>query len=286
MVGNADSPCTARVVAPNEYIYYVTGDGVPYRWPVDVDGTNRYVHCSALEFSDQIFTLPFNDTNVTLEQGWIYDTGGYHHALDFAIDGSTSFKVRAAAPGKVIFIGWDNWSGNTIILSHSDAAGNPDRFRTIYMHLRDGATHDCSSAWSQTIPTLSGTDLTDYTAHLNDTGCKIKPADRNLDATTWGSDSDTINMSLLGTTVQRGDVIAHAGDTGPGGKRGAGAGSPNIHLHIFFAHYDTSDGKWYFFDPYGIYNMRSCYPNNLSDPIRQQQAGYGIAWKNGIPQLP
>jgi hypothetical protein len=46
--------------------------------------------------------------------------------------------------------------------------------------------------------------------------------------------------------------VADAGDTGPGGKRGAGTGATNIHLHVFFARKDPSDDKWYFFDPYGI----------------------------------
>jgi hypothetical protein len=112
--------------------------------------------------------------------------------------------MRAAAPGNVIFIGWDNWSGNIIVISHADAAGNPDKFRTIYMHLRNGASHDCSAAWNNTVPTLSGQDLTEYEAHLNDTGYTLDPAKRKLDATAWGADSDTINMTLLGKTVSRG----------------------------------------------------------------------------------
>jgi hypothetical protein len=286
VIGGADSPCSCRVVAPSSYIYYITGEGVPYSWPVVTDGSSHYVRNSALEFSDQIFTLPFNDPAVALWQGWIYNNGGYHHALDFGVDGSHSFQVRAAAPGNVVYIGWDNWSGNTIVVSHADAAGNPDKFRTIYMHLRNGASHDCSTAWNNTVPTLSGQNLTDYTAHLNDTGCTMDPAKRKLDATTWGTDSETIDMTLLGKIVSRGAVLAHAGDTGPGGKRGAGTGSPNIHLHIFFARKDPSDGKWYFFDPYGLYNQRSCYPSAFADPIHHVHAGYGIAWLNGKPTMP
>ncbi len=285
VIGGAESPCTSRAVAPGAYIYYITGEGVPYSWPVVTDGPDTYVRNSALEFSDQIFTLPFKDSSVTLGQGWIYSNGGYHHALDFSIDGSTSFQVRAAAPGKVIFIGWDNWSGNTVVVSHADAAGHPDAFRTIYMHLRNGPAHDCSAAWSQTVPTLAGQNLTDYKAHLVDTGCSLQPAQRNLEASVWGTDSQTIDMTLLGKDVARGDVLAWAGDTGPGGKRGAGAGAPNVHLHIFFARKDT-DGTWYFFDPYGIYNQRSCYPTTYADPVVHPNAGYGIAWKGGKPQLP
>lgn len=284
IIGGGDGPCSARVVAPGSYIYYITGDGVPYRWPVVTDGATNYVRNSALEFPDQIFTLPFNDSGVKLAQGWIYDNGGYHHALDFAKDDSSSFQVRAAAPGNVIFIGWDNWSGNTVVLSHADAAGNPDVFRTIYMHVRNGASNDCALAWSNTIPTLNNPELADYTAHLNDTGCTSNPATRNLNASHWGSNTDTIPVTL-GATVNRGDVLAQAGDTGPGGKRGAGTGSPNVHLHIFFARRDPIDSNWYFFDPYGIYNQRSCYPGSFNDPIQHRHAGYGIAWRNGKTQF-
>jgi hypothetical protein len=286
IVGGASSPCTSRVVAPGAYVYQITGDGVPYSWPVVTDGASRYARNSALEFGDQIFTLPFNDKSVALWQGWIYTTGGYHHALDFGINGSQSFQVRAAAPGKVIFTGWDNWSGNTVVLSHQDGAGHDDAFRTIYMHLRNGASHDCSAAWTSTVPTLGGGELADYEAHLNDSGCTVNPATRNLDTTAWGDDNQTIDPKLLGKTVKRGDVLAWAGDTGPGGKRGAGTGAPNIHLHIFFARKDPSDGKWYFFDPYGTYSERSCYPNSFSDPIHHVNAGYGIAWQGNVPHLP
>jgi hypothetical protein len=285
ILGGADSPCTSRVVAPNSYIYYITGEGVPYSWPVVSDGSANFVRNSALEFPDQIFTLPFKNADVVLWQGWIYDNGGYHHALDFGLDGTTSFEVCAAAPGKVIFIGWDNWSGNTIVLSHADAAGNPDKFRTIYMHLRNGATHDCSAAWTNTIPTLNGQNLTDYEAHLNATGCVLNPAQRKLDPNSWGSDFEVIDPGLLGKTIARGEMLAFAGDTGPGGKRGAATG-PNVHLHVFFARKDPVDGNWYFFDPYGIYSQRSCYPNTFGDPIQHPNAGYGIAWLKGLPQKP
>jgi len=161
VLGGADKPCGCRVVAPGPYVYYVTGEGVPYRWPVVPDGPTDYVRNSALEFSDRLFTLPFKDSSVKLWQGWIYDDGGYHHALDFGVDGSHTFEVRAAAPGKVVFIGWDNWSGNTVVVSHADAAGHDDAFRTIYMHLRNGASRDCAAAWNATVPTLSGSDLID-----------------------------------------------------------------------------------------------------------------------------
>ena len=73
--------------------------------------------------------------------GWLYSEGSWHHAIDYSMGGS-SFSVRASATGKVIHIGWDNWSGNTMILSH-DVGAKKDVYRTIYMHLRNGATNDC-----------------------------------------------------------------------------------------------------------------------------------------------
>jgi hypothetical protein len=44
------------------------------------------------------------------------------------------FRARAAAPGKVVYIGWDNWSGNTIVISRANGTENADRFPPIYMH--------------------------------------------------------------------------------------------------------------------------------------------------------
>ena len=49
-----------------------------------------------------------------------------------------------------------------------------------------------------------------------------------LDANFWGTDADTINKGLLGETLNRGEVLAHPGDIGQGGMRGAGTGAPNM----------------------------------------------------------
>jgi hypothetical protein len=63
-------------------------------------------------------------------------------------------------------------------------------------------------------------------------------------------------------------------------------GQANIHLHVFFASEDLGDGKWYFFDRYGIYSQRSCYPSTFADSIHHGHAGYGIAWLNGKATMP
>lgn len=294
------SDCLNQVVMPTgDYNYGITrtathcqgrpgtcsappaGSAVFYRWPVDVDSGGRYVRHSALQFDAQFLTLPFSDTKVERRGIWRYDGGGYHHAGDYSRDDETTFEVRAAAPGRVIHVGWDNWSGNTVIVSH-DVGGVTDAFRTIYMHLRNGATNDGNAAWNQTIPTLSGTNLTEYTTHLTSTGCPKNPP-RNPDAAHWGTDQETIRVTV-NQHVARGDVLAWAGNTGPGGKRGGG--TPNTHLHIFFCRRDLTNDEWYFFDPYGLYALPDCYAANVTDATSGPCVRYPIAWRNGRPQYP
>src|SRR5262249_53003445 len=84
------------------YIYPITGtsthcEGVPgtcagnttavqYRWPVDVDGGNRYIHLSGLDIKDQFLTLPMKNKQGRnwSHNGWRYDDGTWHHAVDFS----------------------------------------------------------------------------------------------------------------------------------------------------------------------------------------------------------
>jgi hypothetical protein len=256
------------------------GETVVYRWPVDEEGGARYVRHSALEHSERFLTLPFSDTAVQRFGIWRYSNGGYHHAGDYG-RGDPTFRVLACAAGRVIHVGWDNWSGNTVIVSH-DVGGVQDAYRTIYMHLRNGATNDCNAAWSQTVPTLSDPNRTEYITHLNATGCPQNPP-RNPDPVHWGTDAQTIPVQV-GQQVTRGTFLAWAGDTGPGGKKGAGG--PNTHLHIFFARRDPTNNEWYFFDPYGIYAMPTCYPAGVTDAITGACARYPIVWRDGRPQYP
>ena len=93
-----------------------------------------------------------------------------------------------------------------------------------------------------------------------------------------------IDAGLLGQTVQRGQLLAWAGNTGPGGKRGAGG--PNTHLHIFFCRRDPTNDEWYFFDPYGVYSLPGCYAANVTDATTGPCVRYPIAWKFGKPQYP
>jgi hypothetical protein len=109
-------------------------------------------------------------------------------------------------------------------------------------------------------------------------------ANRNPKADWWGTEAQKIDISLLGKTVAAGQVIAWAGSTGPGGCGCMTNGSgPNTHLHIFFAHEDDTDNRWYFIDPYGIYSYPDCYPKAVDGASTNSCARYPVSWKNGQP---
>ncbi|MFH8252686.1 hypothetical protein ACH3VR_20125 [Microbacterium sp. B2969] len=281
-------PCTAnalnQVVMPTgTYNYAVTGHADVYHWPVqDTTGATRFARLSHLEAVEPFLTLPFTDTDVSRGGIWRYGNGGWHHAGDYS-QGDATFEVKASAAGKVIHVGWDQWSGNTVIISH-DVNGRADAYRTICMHLRDGADHDADAAWNQTMTAtwISASDLADYKTHLLDTGNTKDPATRNLDAAHWGTNAQTILVSV-GQQVTRGQQIAWAGNTGPGGKKGSGG--PNTHLHIFWTRKDT-DGQFYFYDPYGLYSTPDNYAAGITDATSGPCVRYPIGWKGGKPQYP
>jgi hypothetical protein len=278
------APGTCAAPAPGSVVYY--------RWLGLIEGTLRYLRTSATVGADQFLTLPFSDPAVVRRGTWLYSPGSWHHAIDYSRDDIGSFPIKSSAPGKVIHIGWDNWSGNTIVVSH-DVNGVTDAYRTIYMHLRNGPLADCDAAWTKTVPVLSGTLQAQYKTFLNATGCpQFGP--RNPGATWWGTSADKIDTTLLGQTVARGQVIAHAGMTGPGGCGCTSGDDPsyvwggglNTHLHIFYARRDLTDNNWYFFDPYGIYAAPACYPTLTTDPVYTSCARYPVNWLGSQPQYP
>jgi murein DD-endopeptidase MepM/ murein hydrolase activator NlpD len=271
-----------QVVMPEgTYNYRITDDTDTYHWPVqDTTGAARHARLSVLTGVRQFLTLPFSDTDVKRNGIWRYGNGGWHHAGDYS-RGSATFPILASAPGRVEFVGWDAWSGNTVVLSH-DVGGVNDAYRTIYMHLRNGATNDCTAAWDITVPTLTGDNRTEYLTHLNGTGCPQKPADRKPDPVHWGTDAQTI-LVAVGDRVQRGQQVAWCGNTGPGGKRGSGG--PNTHLHIFWCRRDA-DGRWYFFDPYGVYSTPDHYAAGVTAATTGPCVRYPVAWNGGRPQYP
>lgn len=268
------------------------GDQVVYHWPcATFDGSARYARLSAVMFDDApLFKLPFKDTKVKQRGPWLYKPGSWHHAIDFSRDDAESFPVCAAAAGKVVHIGWDWWSGNTIVISH-DSGNVKDAFRTIYMHLRNGPTNDADNSWNVTLGNLGEPQHTQYMNYLKNTGCP-QGGPYHANATYWGTDADKINMGLLGQHVNQGDVIAHSGCTGPGGcgcvdpdSNWTWGGGVNTHLHIFFARRDPTDGEWYFIDPYGIYSSGTPYPG-FNQAITTPCARYPVMWVGKKAQYP
>ena len=270
------------------------GTYVTYSWPNLKVGSDYYMRNSVIfDATDRIFRLPFTETSSDMyHNGWLYSAGKWHHAIDYSKKGAVSFQVRAAATGRVIHIGWDNWSGNTMVISH-DVGLKKDVYRTIHMHLRNGASNDCANAWALTVPTLTSDPdptkdtLGNYKSYLASTGCTQNAATRNPQYAYWGNDStEKINMALLGTVVNAGDPIARSGSTGPGGCGCAtGTLQVNTHLHIFFSHRDPIDSRWYFFDPYGIYAYGDCYPAAVDAATTNSCNRYPVTWKNGVPAM-
>ncbi len=172
---------------------------VYYCWPNLQIGSNYYARNAVIfDAKDQLFTLPFNESAGSMWHNvWLYSPGSWHHAIDYQRNDKATFRVTAAAPGKVIYIGWDTWSGNTIVISH-DAGGKKDVYRTIYMHLQNGPSNDCDKAWTQTVPTLSGTQLSTYETYLNSTGCPLTKSQCNPDPAYWGKSTQKIDITLLG----------------------------------------------------------------------------------------
>jgi hypothetical protein len=259
---------------------------VTYRWPNVVYGSTYYFRINLIyDAKDQIFRLPFSELAANMNRnGWLYSLGSWHHAIDYSKKGGGDFQVVAAAAGKVIHIGWDEWSGNTVVLSHN-AGGETDVYRTIYMHLRDGADVDCASAWANTInsPDVSQANEDLYKTFLAATGCPQNVNLRNPVAAQWGTDAQTISVSI-NQQVVAGTILGWAGSTGPGGCGCMGGGvGPNTHLHIFFAHRDSTDDLWYLFDPSGIYGYPSCYPSAVNGALPTSCTRYPVSWKNGSP---
>ncbi len=242
---------------------YATSD-VFYTGPGNVfSDETKAREFAAKQIPKMMFLLPVGSEN-SVVAGWHYSSGTHHSALDFWRTAVTagqdvSVKVSASAPGRVISKHWDNWFGNTVILEH--VAKDGSKYRTIYMHLRDGYTHDLTNAKGVTAPDPTVVDnWTKYVkyAHLN-----------NPNALYWGSESSKIAVKA-GDLVKAGQFIAWSGNTGAGGAgNGLNAdGTPsdstraNNHLHFMLAVPNPlTAGQWVFIDSMGVYetNNAGCY---------------------------
>jgi murein DD-endopeptidase MepM/ murein hydrolase activator NlpD len=210
--------------------------------------------------------LPYKNTKTGIWQGFYYnwdkDKDGnkdIHRAIDYgktniAVGEDPTFAVYAVADGKVIDVKWSNGGGNIVTVEHTAPDGF--KYRSTYLHLRDGHDHDRNLAQSSTTATYKAF----ATSGTNSNLC-------------WGTNSQTIAVKK-DDVVRAGQFLAWAGNTGSGGigvildSTGAlkdpNTRSFNVHLHFELRIQDTRSGHtndWVRIDPYGVYNIAGvdCY---------------------------
>jgi hypothetical protein len=208
--------------------------------------------------AEQPFFLPFTHPDVKLGHGWFYNDGDLHRACDYSRSGveedeDPTFLVTSAGNGVVVATDWDGNGGNYVAVESTAPGGQKVMF--IYLHLRDGRSHDIAKARSST---STEAKYVIYRAFANG----------YADHLSWGSENHTIKVQV-GDTVSVGTPIAWAGNTGAGGA-GSGLnadGSPknwkgNLHLHVYVAvPHPTVTNTWVWVDPYGVYQEADtgCY---------------------------
>lgn len=250
---------------------------VAYRQPYHVftAGTDSQREQAAQAFAGTVrasmpMFLPYKNSHVTTGQGWIYDNGSFHGAIDFVrtnaqVGVDPTFGVYAVADGKVVTVLWDDLLGNTVVIEHK--APNGDLYRTAYMHLRDGFDHDLAMARA-----MPSGDHYDANGNVNRPYKYYLFAHKaNPNPLWWGTNSQTIQVNV-GDTVSAGQFIAWSGNTGSGGA-GNGLddnGNPydtataNNHLHLMTTVPDPRPAypnDWIQVDPFGVYAKAStgCY---------------------------
>ena len=245
--------------------------------------------------------LPHGST-ISVASGWYYGFSGSspgtttgndadhgHAGIDYTRGPlqpgeNPSYKVHAVAAGQVIFADWTELSGNVIVIAHTAPDGTS--YRSMYMHLRNGAKHDLAKALLAPLTKLpSGKPdmtvrVTRYRVYAD---AQKKIADQNGGTPKelyWGTETQKLKVGV-GDPVEAGQFLAWTGDTGDGGAGDAlDPGNPgqfysgsqatgNNHLHLYFAvkHPDPAlTSHWILVDPYGIYNQASggCYADVMS----------------------
>ena len=208
------------------------------------------------------FPCPSN-SGTMMAIGWSKRQGTGHWGCDYFVAPADlrsgrelSFQVLAMGSGKVISVQWNDYAGNLVVIEHEGQGGK--KYRSIYMHLRNGNRNDRRKA--------AGIDLASYSNNpaLQKSMKLYKTfAQRWDDQGWWGTDNQTIKVSP-GQNVRAGQVIGFAGNTGqflvddciPLSESGrpANPNEPNIHLHVSFAFFNAEARKWTLIDPYGVYS--------------------------------
>lgn len=220
--------------------------------------------------------VPYRHSKVTIWQGFYYNWQDKHGAIDYgkssvATGEDPTFGVYAIAGGKVIDVKWSNGGGNYITIEHT--APNGFKYRSTYLHLRNGFTNDLNLAKQS--PSAK------YKKFAN----KANPSQL-----CWGKESQKI-LVAEGQTVSSGQMIAWAGNTGSGGigiildDNGNFTGSTtsfNVHLH-FELRIKDPNGNWVKIDPYGVYNKKSgidCYDLDSETPYARLFAPFYPSFHN------
>lgn len=231
--------------------------------------------------------LPYRNSVVGIWQGFYYSwdnnndgMNDAHRAIDYgktsvAENEDPTFNVYAIAPGKVITVAWADGGGNHVTIEHTAPDGF--KYRSTYLHLRDGFDHDRAQA--------KNSPSAKYKAFAqNGTSSKL----------CWGTNSQTIKVKV-NDMVQAGDLIGYAGNTGSGGigvilkddgtMKDPNTRSFNVHLHYETRVLDTRSGhtgEWVLVDPYGTYNSASvsCYDLESNTPYARLFAPFYPSFHN------
>ncbi|KYG62900.1 hypothetical protein AZI87_16670 [Bdellovibrio bacteriovorus] len=262
--GLCTSPRVASDCCNYKILDTVANKEVTYKGPKSVFSNETTARNWAAKLHPQLpFFLPFDGNEVSLIQGWYYDSGEAHSGIDSWRDSvqagtDVSFDVVAVAPGRVVTKIWDNWFGNVVVIEH--VAKDGSKYRSMYMHLRNGYTHDINAA--SAIIALDPNATDSFAKYVRYT----KTHTSNL---YWGEESHAIAVNV-GDWVSTGQYIGKSGNTGAGGV-GTGLnddGTPmdsvraNNHLHFMLAVPSPKNTtEWVFLDPFSVYAQMNtgCY---------------------------
>ncbi len=270
-VSLTDSKCCSFTlpddVAGKDISYYNPSAPKAYfATPADAEAFAASVRASMPLF------LPFHDGDVVFGQGWVYGSGGFHGSVDYVKKSSAygpgidpTFEVRAAGDGKVVTVEWSHWLGNVVIIEHT--APNGDRYRSVYMHLRNGYDNDIANAQSMTVSEKDKEKDEDgnygrkyrYYLYANKSSHSQQE---------WGTNAQKIKVKP-GDDVHAGEVIAYSGNTGYGGAgwgldndgNATDSNTANNHLHFQVTAPFPGTDDWVFVDAYGVYEQTGsgCY---------------------------